>query len=76
MIGDLGLGKKFRNAGKGLGSIIGFLTLLFIGLKSTNVIDWSWVWVLSPLWISPMIISFFALIGLFFAWRMKRKRMK
>ena len=28
------------------------LTVLFIGLKLTGVIDWSWVWVLSPLWIS------------------------
>lgn len=27
------------------------LTLLFIGLKLTNNIDWSWIWVLSPEWI-------------------------
>ncbi len=26
------------------------LTLLFIGLKLTGYIDWSWVWVLSPIW--------------------------
>ena len=26
----------------------GMLTSLFIGLKLTNVIDWSWWWVLSP----------------------------
>lgn len=30
----------------------GLLTILFIGLKLTNYIDWSWWWVLSPLWIS------------------------
>ncbi len=30
----------------------GALTILFIALKLTNVIDWSWLWVLSPLWIS------------------------
>jgi hypothetical protein len=29
----------------------GMLTILFIGLKLTNYIDWSWWWVLSPLWI-------------------------
>jgi len=29
----------------------GLLTVLFIGLKLTNYIDWSWWWVLSPLWI-------------------------
>lgn len=27
------------------------LTLLFIGLKLTGYIDWSWIWVLSPIWI-------------------------
>lgn len=33
---------------------IGFgalLTIVFIVLKFTNVIDWSWWWVLSPIWI-------------------------
>lgn len=30
----------------------GLLTVLFVGLKLGNVIDWSWWWVLSPLWIS------------------------
>ena len=29
----------------------GLLTILFIGLKLTNYIEWSWFWVLSPLWI-------------------------
>ena len=35
-----------------------FITLLavsFIVLKIANVIDWSWVWVLSPIWISVLI---------------------
>ena len=27
----------------------GLLTVLFIGLKLTGYIDWSWFWVLSPL---------------------------
>ena len=30
---------------------VGALTILFIGLKLGKVIDWSWWWVLSPLWI-------------------------
>ena len=29
----------------------GLLTVLFVGLKLTNVIAWSWWWVLSPIWI-------------------------
>lgn len=30
----------------------GLLTIVFITLKLTHNIDWSWWWVLSPLWIS------------------------
>lgn len=30
----------------------GLLTLIFITLKLTNIINWSWLWVLSPLWIA------------------------
>ena len=36
-------------------SFTGALTILFVGLKLTNVITWSWWWVLSPLWISLSI---------------------
>ena len=35
-----------------------FTTLLavaFITLKVANVIDWSWLWVLSPIWISVVL---------------------
>lgn len=42
----------------------GLLTLLFIGLKLTGYIDWSWVWVLAPIWISLCITLIF-LIFLF-----------
>jgi hypothetical protein len=31
-------------------SFIGLLTVLFIALKLMGYIDWSWVWVLAPLW--------------------------
>ena len=34
------------------------LTVLFIGLKLTNQIDWGWIWVLSPIW----IYALFALV--------------
>ena len=41
----------------------GLLTLLFIALKLTGYITWSWVWVLSPIWISLIIgILAFALL--------------
>jgi hypothetical protein len=32
------------------------LLIVFIVLKLTNVINWSWWWVLSPLWISLGIV--------------------
>ena len=34
----------------------GLLTLLFIGLKLCGVISWSWLWVLSPIWI-PLALA-------------------
>ena len=32
-------------------SFFAILTLIFIVLKLTGCITWSWVWVLAPLWI-------------------------
>jgi hypothetical protein len=43
------------------GCLVIALTILFIVLKLTNVISWSWVWVLSPLWISFTISFVFVL---------------
>ena len=34
------------------GSFAGALTIAFIVLKLVGVINWSWIWVVSPLWIS------------------------
>lgn len=46
----------------------GLLTIVFIVLKLTKVIDWSWWWVLSPAWISFAIGMLILLIaGLFMA---------
>ena len=44
----------------------GLLTVLFVGLKLTNVIAWSWWWVLSPLWIPLLLwIGFLIIAALF-----------
>ena len=44
---------------------VGLLTILFIGLKLTGHINWSWWWVLSPLWISTIVVlSILIFIGL------------
>lgn len=49
------------SSGLGFG---GALTLLFIGLKLTGYITWSWWWVLCPLWIGLAIVLGFFIIGL------------
>ena len=43
--------KTTVNAGMGFTS---FLALAFIVLKLTHVINWSWLWVLAPIWISAV----------------------
>lgn len=32
--------------------LVNMLTVLFVGLKLTGHIAWSWIWVLSPIWIA------------------------
>ena len=51
---------NIRNSGIGFA---GILTILFIGLKLTGYINWSWLWVLSPLWISFGVIVGILLIA-------------
>jgi len=39
------------DSGGGVG-FVGLLTILFIAFKLLGVIDWSWAWVLAPVWIA------------------------
>ena len=41
-----------KTNGLGLGSV---LLVVFVILKLIGTIDWSWVWVLSPAWISILL---------------------
>lgn len=43
---------KASSGGIGLGSL---LTIVFVVLKLTGTIGWSWWWVLSPLWITMSV---------------------
>lgn len=43
--------------------IIGLLGLLFIGLKLTNSIEWSWWLVLLPWYGVPLIVLFVMFVG-------------
>ena len=46
---------------------IGMLSILFIGLKLTDNIDWSWWWVLAPLWVPPVVLVaiFFGIVAFY-----------
>ena len=50
------------NGNGGSGAVV-ILTIVFITLKLTGVITWSWVWVLAPLWIS-FVIGLALLLGI------------
>ncbi len=55
---------------------IGFFELLmivFIVLKLTEVITWSWFWILSPVLIPVIILVVLILGGLFVVWLDKPK---
>jgi hypothetical protein len=49
--------------GLGIGTI---LFLIFMVLKLTNYIDWSWWWVTAPLWIPIIILGIVGLIAIFY----------
>lgn len=44
-----------NSKGGGIG-FCGLLSIVFIVLKLTHYIDWSWWWVLSPLWIPLAVL--------------------
>ena len=46
------MSKQIERISINISGLLGtLLTVLFVGLKLCNVITWSWIWVLSPLWI-------------------------
>ena len=56
--------ERTQTTGNGLG-VCTVLAIVFTTLKLTEHIDWSWWWVLSPLWIPWAIVgAVFAGVGL------------
>ena len=51
--------KEVKTVGLGF---VDALTLLFIALKLTGQIDWNWIWVLSPIWISILFLAVLAIV--------------
>jgi len=54
--------KSSTSSSGGVG-FVGLLTIVFITLKLTDNIDWSWWWVLSPIWITFAVLLVFFAIG-------------
>lgn len=48
-----------KEGGIGLGTV---LFIVFLVLKLTETIDWSWWWVTAPLWIPVAIVLAFVII--------------
>jgi hypothetical protein len=49
------MSKSSNSNSSGIG-FTGLLTIVFIVLKLTGYITWSWWWVLSPVWICAIIV--------------------
>lgn len=52
------------------------LTVAFVVLRLTNVIDWAWYWVLSPLWIYAVIFVLAAFLSAWLIVHLSRKQDK
>ena len=59
----------------GLNSLpVTLLTIAFVVLKLCKVIDWSWWWVLSPLWIGVLIVILICIVAYFyFRYKLRKK---
>lgn len=57
------MNKKDTKNNTSFGTVL-ILTIVFIVLKLTNVIDWSWIWVFSPIWIELIIVALIFVITL------------
>ena len=57
------MSESSSSSSSGVG-LTGLLTVLFVGLKLTHYIDWSWWWVFSPLWFTGALFLLIAVIAL------------
>lgn len=64
------MSKNTSSSSSGGIGFIGLLTVLFIALKLTGHIAWSWWLVLAPLWISAISAIVVFIVVLILAWRL------
>lgn len=55
--------KSVQHGGIGFSGVL-FIT--FLVLKLTGVINWSWIWIFAPLWISAILVIVAIIIGIIF----------
>lgn len=60
--------KTVVNNSGGIG-FLGLLAIVFIVLKLTGYIAWSWWWVLAPIWIPVILVPFILLLVFWLATR-------
>lgn len=64
--------KRNSSSSSGMG-ILGVLQIVFLVLKLTGLITWSWLVVLTPLWISLVILVIFLIcvfvVALHYRWK-------
>jgi hypothetical protein len=70
------MSNQVQTSSGGIG-FCGLLTIVFITLKLIGKIDWSWVWVLAPLWIPLSIvigILLFLGVGWLIIWLIENRK--
>lgn len=56
------MNQKNRNSASGGVGVTGLLGVVFIVLKLCGVIEWSWLWVLSPFWITVLLVVLLTIV--------------
>lgn len=65
--------KQENNNHAGIG-FTGLLTIAFIVLKLLGKISWSWIWVLSPIWITALIVVAVIVVTIVFSTGYRRRQ--
>lgn len=63
------MSESSSSSSSGIG-FFGLLGVLFIALKLTGHITWSWLWVLAPIW-APALIGLSIFLGVFI-WALRK----
>jgi len=66
-----------RNSSSNSVGVLGLLGIVFVTLKLTGYIDWSWWWVTIPFWGgAALVIVLTVLLMLFLVWKDRTSKLK